>query len=411
MTLQNTLDSFYRTERRAVATLVVLVFLAYFGVYFVGHLTGRPAQSREIHYAYLAKAFLNGRLDVQPDSPDRLSELVPHEGKLYVVYPPFPGVVLMPFVALMGPDVPTGIVSILFAAAGISFLYLWLRRLEQPASVAWWTAFLFAFGTSFWHTSIKGASWLMAHTLAAAFMTAALYEASGRKRGFYAGILFGMALLCRLPVALAFPVVLYFLLEKSPQKLWRAFFFCLGVGFFVLLNMAYNWLRFGTVSNAAYTMIPGVLSQGWYDKGILHLSYIPRNLYAIFFQPPVLTSDFPFFVPSLFGLSVFFTTPAMLLVFLSPARRKLTWILAAGVLLSMFAGLVHGWPGGAQFGYRFSLDAFPFLAALTAFGMRGRVSYRIMALIFLSVFIGLWGLLYIRPVPVQWLYPVYQNVS
>jgi uncharacterized membrane protein len=103
---------------------------------------------------------------------------------------------------------------------------------------------------------------------------------------------------------------------------------------------------------------------------------------------------------------VFITTPAFLLAFLAPANRRLTWLALVGAIASMLADLLHGWPGGGQFGYRFALDAAPFLLILVALGLRGQVSRRAKTLIVLSILCSIWGLLYTTGLPVQWLFPV-----
>jgi hypothetical protein len=139
-----------------------------------------------------------------------------------------------------------------------------------------------------------------------------------------------------------------------------------GAGLFVAANMAYNWVRFESVSNVAYNQIPGVLAEPWYSKGIFHPSYLASSLYVMLLQPPVLIDRFPYLVPSLFGMSILLATPALFLTFQAPLRCWRTWFLVAASGACLLPGLLHGWPGGDQFGYRFSLDAIPFIMALMA---------------------------------------------
>ena len=80
-------------------------------------------------------------------------------------------------------------------------------------------------------------------------------------------------------------------------------------------------------------------------------------------QPPVWINSFPYVVPSLFGMSIFLTTPAWFIAFLAPLQDRRTWILIAASGACLMPGLLHGWPGGDQVGYRFSLDAVPFIIA------------------------------------------------
>ena len=55
------------------------------------------------YFVRLADAFLHGRLYLT-EAPSWLNELVPGGGGWYVVYPPVPALLLVPFVALFGLD-------------------------------------------------------------------------------------------------------------------------------------------------------------------------------------------------------------------------------------------------------------------------------------------------------------------
>ena len=89
-------------------------------------------------------------------------------------------------------------------------------------------------------------------------------------------------------------------------------------------------------------------------------------------QPPELVDGTPFFLrPRVVGMSLFLTTPAFLWAFaaLREIRRDLVVAAtAAAALLALLPDLLHGTVGFQQFGYRFSIDAQPFLVALSIGG-------------------------------------------
>jgi hypothetical protein len=392
---------------RGATAFAVLTLAVYGAVIVAGALIGRSVQSDQVHYAYLADAFLHGRLDVDPTATSHLIELVPYDGKHYVVYPPMPAVILMPLVAWLGPELPTSLVSILLAALCVGATYMMLRRARFSWEVSAAVTLLFAFGTGFWYTSLKGSSWHFAEVVAVLCLTLALVEAFGpNPRPLLIGLLLGAAVLSRLPMALTLPFFLWITLRDRPAKLGAGAALLVGVGAFVVANMAYNFARYGTVFDVSYVLIPGVLEAPWYAAGIIHWSYLPRNLHALLFQPPILVQSFPYFIPSTFGLSIFIASPAFLLIFLAPARQSWTWIVGGTALLAMLPGLLHGWPGGTQFGYRFALDGGPFLLILTALGMRAGVTVRVALLVGLSIASNLWGLAFARWIPVQWPWPL-----
>src|SRR5438876_301358 len=136
------------------------------------------------------------------------------------------------------------------------------------------------------------------------------------------------------------------------------------------LYVAYDLMRWGSVTDAGYAR----LAEGdfFFDHGLFSLAYLPRHLYAIVMEPPDLVPNVWYFLrPRFIGMSLFLTTPAFLFVFagLQDVRRSVavaTAALAAG--LALLPDVTHGTVGFAQFGYRFSIDAQPFLVALALGG-------------------------------------------
>jgi hypothetical protein len=106
-------------------------------------------------------------------------------------------------------------------------------------------------------------------------------------------------------------------------------------------------------------------------------------------------------VPGIKGQSLFFTTPAFLWLFagLRSARRDGVIVLTGlAALLALIPDVLHGTVGFAQFGYRFSLDAQPFLIALalagdakTDAGWRARPSRLFVVATIVSIVINLYA--------------------
>jgi hypothetical protein len=161
-------------------------------------------------------------------------------------------------------------------------------------------------------------------------------------------------------------------------------------------------MRWGTPLDAGYAR----LAEGdfFFTQGVFSLFYIPRHLYAIFLEPFDLVEGTPWFLrPSIKGTSLFLTTPALLWVFsgLRHVRRDAAiGYLALAALLALLPDILHGTVGFAQFGYRFSLDAQPFLIALavagdarTRTGWRRRPSWLFIAAVVLSIVINLYAMI------------------
>jgi hypothetical protein len=104
------------------------------------------------HFVYLADAFLHGRLSVSGGGTV-LAEIVHLKGNYFVVYPPMPAIILMPFVAVFGTSVDQSLMSIILASLAVSVIWLMLKKTGVKGSKVLWLTALFGFGTCFWYTA------------------------------------------------------------------------------------------------------------------------------------------------------------------------------------------------------------------------------------------------------------------
>jgi hypothetical protein len=359
-------------ERRSetVGTLLVAVLAG--AVYLA---TSAPDPQAFDYFVRLADAFLHGRLYVL-EAPTWLNELVPGGGGWYVVYPPVPALLLVPFVLVFGTDFPQQVASCLFGAVTVGLVWLLLGRFALDLRRRTMLTLVFAFGTVFWYVAETGSAWYLGHVSAVMFSVAAVILALDRRWPLAVGLLLGLAAISRLPVALACVGVLLLLLEIGwPVRLpadrslliRRTLGFGIGMAIPVALYFGYNLARWGTVMDQGYTRIPGVLDDPIFEKfGIFAFEHIPRHIHAIFLRSWNFVDDPPFFQPSLWGLGLFFTTPV--LVWLVRVRLQDPRVLGSAIATALVAIpiITHGNVGLAQFGYRFSLDVQVFLFVMLA---------------------------------------------
>ena len=351
--------------------LVVLVTIA---VYLFT--SSRDRQNLD-YFVRLADAFLHGRIYLT-EAPSWLNELIPKDGVWYVAYPPFPAVLLVPFVALFGPDFPPQVASCIFGGFAVGLAWLVFGRFALSGRVRLGLTVAFGFGTVLWYVAEVGSVWYFSHVVAVLFSMAALLLVLERRWPFLVGLLLGCAAISRLPVGLTAPFFFAFIVglgwpPRLPARGTRrrairdGLAFLVGIGIPTAGYLLYNLARWGTVVDQSYVLIPGVLEDPIYAKhGILALEYIPRHLYAIFLRSWNFVDDPPFIQPSWWGLSLFLTTP--LFLWLAKARLRdprvaWAWI---GTLLALIPIVTHGNVGLTQFGYRFSLDVQPLLFVILA---------------------------------------------
>ncbi len=343
-------------------------------------------------FAPLANAFLHGRLDVTIPLP--ALEMVPRAGGgLYSPFPPVPAVVMAPFVAILGTAwVDTNWTTAI--AGGLSAWLMWsvLLRLGLERSVARWMTVAFAFGSELLFVGATGGQHHWPQVLAVCLALAAFRLALDGRWPVATGLAIGLAVGSRLPAVMAAPLflaayaapsgglrpVLGLAAIRSVDRagMVRAGRFAIGLALPLVALGWYNAARFGSPVEFGYGLIVNpatgrsVLEEPWYAQGIESLAYVPRNLYAIFFRSFDFVEQAPWLRPNWMGTSVLITMPALLYLLRARLRDPLVaWCLVTAAL-TLVPDLLHGAVGFAQFGYRFILDALPYLWIALAITLR-----------------------------------------
>jgi hypothetical protein len=396
------------------ATLVVLSFAVYL-------LSARGFDATRGDLFYLADAFLHGRTwltfalgpyDIVPAGPDRV----------YVPFAPFPAIVLMPLVAIVGPeraDLWEPIVNSALAAADV-WLAFWLARRVGVRSLvdSAFLAIFLGFSTQIWWVTTRGGVWHTGHLIAVFLTLAALIEVFGRRRPLLLGLLAGAAFLTRAPLAFAIPFYLAVVRPRAVHRTelgasgWRDWHTWPIEGWITLLIavapsvaffLFYNQARFGSPLESGYALatLPPWLAQ-IRAQGLFSIDHLGMNLDYLFTHLPSLIRDPPFFQPDGLGMSIFITSPALLRAvrapFRDPATGPLAWGLAATALLTIIPNLLYYGGGWLQYGYRYALDSIPFVLALAAMAtMHHGFGWKWRALTVFGVIVGLGS--------VYWAYP------
>ena len=355
------------------------------------------------YYGRLAEALLHGQWWVS-EAPPWLNELVPcGTTRWCVVYPPLPAILAMPFATLLPTALAQVLASRIAGGGSAGILYLALRAFGAPRLVAITGAFLSTLGTTLFFSSVDGRAWFAAHAVAMPFLAAALLFAARGERAWLVGVCIGLAALARLPVAAAAPALALLLARRAGTPYLRTFGgVVIGGAPFALAYLGWNLLRWGSVFDVGYVQ----LTQGdvFFTRGLFSPFYLPRHIYAIFLEPPDLVEGTPFFLrPRGIGTALFLTTPAFLWLFagLRGVRRDVgAAAVALAALLAIVPDIFHGTVGFQQFGYRFSMDAQPFLVALALVGdardgatWRSRPSWLFVAVVTLSIAINLYAMI------------------
>ena len=390
---------------------LILAFFLFLLTFVIYYFSGENKSTAFHYFAPLAEAFLDGRVFLL-DKPSWLNELLPVDGKFYVIYPPMPAIMLIPQALILGPDVNQTLASVFWGSLCVSIIYFLMRRLSESLRLQIWLTILFAFGTIFWYLACDGKAWFFAQVASFFFLSLAVLETFGKRRPLVIGLLLGASFWCRLPVILSLP---FFLIMISDQwinndkninllkriKIKPLILLGLGVGIFVLLNFAYNYLRFETISDIAYN-IQAKEEPWFYPKGLFHISYVTKHLWIFFLKPPLFSWDAPYVIPSLEGMSILITTPAVIYVIFAGIRNKTALACWSAIIPVALVSFTHGGYGWIQFGYRFALDFYPFLLVLIALGIKSQLKdnddlrWHHKTLIIISILVNIWGILWIN---------------
>jgi hypothetical protein len=235
--------------------------------------------------------------------------------------------------------------------------------------------------------------------------------------------------------------------------------FALALALGISAHFAYNYARFKSFTDFGYAYVTGAdnITSVYARYGGFNPRFVPCNLAVSLLSPPEVNGSVPPFItqacayllegvnladtsapiaPNPLGMSVFFVTPALLLIFLSlrpgesnshltdysadrrpapttpedlrPRRWMLsTWLARRGfqspapLVLAAWIGLLSTliplWfyhnTGSLQFGWRYLFDAATMWIILLAAGMQ-KVTRLKQGLILVSIAINLWGLLW-----------------
>ena len=364
-------------------------------------------------FIYQAQNFARGHLSVD-DMPLIYPDYVIRNGHTYLPIGPLPALVLVPFLPLLEVGLNAIWISNLFTLVNVLLLYRILRFTGVSHPYDRWAILLFFGGTCYLAVTVTMVSWYFAHVLGLTCLLAAMGEALGKRRIILVGILLGLAVMARSTMLCSLPFFLWLLWKTYPGSYKGTIFLkqcarlVLGLSVPIVALLAYNYLRFESVFETGYG-IDVVGSEALFqarEYGLFSLAHIPKNLFAMLVQGPLPfpgidapVLQYPYVQPSPWGMGVFYTSPALLLIFRAIYRDPIAQACCLGIGATLIPLLTYYGTGWVQFGYRYSLDFMPFLILLAVRGFARSNTNLMRVLIVLSVLINLWGVFWLQ----QWL--------
>jgi hypothetical protein len=339
-------------------------------------------------FFYLADAFLHGRTWL--DARLGFQDVIVSGDRIYVPFAPFPGIALMPIVALVGPQVAdqweTGInASIAAMSVGLAWWFCGRVNVRSLVDRLFLVALL-GFSTQIWWVTTRGGVWHTGQLIATVLTLACLVELWGSRRPWLVGLLAGAAFLTRAPLAFAIP---FYTLLLAGDRLWTPrdwpwrtwILFALGVLPSLLFFFWYNAVRFGSPLESGYglALLPPFLEAIRQQHGLFSTAYLTTNFDYLFLKVPRRIGSFPFFQPDGLGMSIFITSPGLFYALRAPWRRSVAWWLLGAAVVVLIPTLLYYGGGWLQYGYRYALDSIPFVWTLCALAAARDEDLRAMA--------------------------------
>jgi len=364
------IGSFTRLRMEQVPAAVAAVGA---GVLF--YFTTKPIQGPFDYTFRVAEALLRGHLGLTSKPPSWLNEFVLAPDRYYSVFPLGAVLVNIPAVILVKLGLvhnwpAHGLAAIIAAGCTFFFHRLTYVREDIVAPRRLLLAICPVFATWIWCNLGFAGAWQLALGFAVLGQVGALYHTLIRRNALLAGMWFTVAIGNRTELLLALPAFLY-LLAKQPRNLQalvtreqlRSFtLFLIFPAGLLLGTAAYNWARFGSMTDFGYAHIPGVLKEPWYQHGIFSLTSIRWNAYEMLFRGLNDLPIFPYLKPYGFGCSIFLASPFLVLLFREGGQHR--WIYWSVIGALTFALWAHGNPGGWQFSYRYAMILLPWMFLL-----------------------------------------------
>src|SRR3989441_5056411 len=401
-----------RWDRRRLRLPVAAGFFAFLIFWNTANIRGDPLRP---DFFLLADGFLHGRTWIDSSALLAPWDRIDIAGRTYFHAGPLSAILFMPLVAIWGvAAVATREGLVNSALGGLSVALCWTlvgRYGSRRLSDRLWVIALFALSTPLWWAATLGGVWHTAHLVATCVTLLALLEATGQRRAWLLGLLGGAAFLARAPTALALPFYAWLAMRPGgapvtslPRvtELGRGSLAMIGCLPALLFDGWYNAVRFGSPLDSGLSLAkqPAFL-EPQRALGVFSLRHLSSNLDYFLWHLPTTGGNPPLVLrPDGMGLSVFITSPGLLLATKADWKDPVLRGAALTALLVLLPSLVFFGGGWYPLGFRYWLDALPFIMLPVASGARHGVGGGWKALIAFGALVSVWGMYSFMNVPI-----------
>ncbi|MCL2628337.1 MAG: hypothetical protein FWD44_06555 [Oscillospiraceae bacterium] len=369
-----TLENKYIDKFKPYAIIFTFALIVYGFIYMFSGDFSALMKNHYNSYSRQAQSWLSGQLDLGENVP--WLELAIYEGRYYVSFPPFPSVVMLPFVFFFGIDTPDNLIALVISLLCLVYAYKLGELLLKNKNHAMLLSLSLVLGTNYLHVSLWGAVWYIAQNMAFLLTLMAFYYAlTENKRHSYIA-LFAMcaAMGCRPFNALYLPVVLFLIYIRENKSfvanILKIYLYSIPAIILGVFFMWLNYARFGDVLEFGHNYLPEFVND---PHGQFFIGRVLDNLQRMFFNFDLTSNPmfhgFAFWVASPIVISFvmflgfyFYRSLTKTQSGLAPQEKNdmpLVYMLLVLALLHIVAFSFHRTLGGHQFGSRYTVDTLP----------------------------------------------------
>jgi hypothetical protein len=333
-------------------------------------------------YLLFAQSLLHG--DLVSWTPAKPGDLIFYQGHFYLPYPPLPSIILLPFVAVLGPaNVNTVVIATLMACISLFLVHKILLRLDTARQYLNWIILAIFFGTGYWFAIFTSHHvYAFAHITSFLFQLLIINELLGKRRWWLVGVYIGCTFLTRQLTLFYFLFAVGYMIYLNRSEKGKVTFkdllaLSLSVSVFVLTYLVYNYARFGNLFDTGYSHILyiGVLKERVDEFGVFSTKYFLFNLYTVLVKGFNIEFHGKSYLNitdmDLWGTSLLAASPFLVASIKSSWPKVLNISAWSTIILILMGQLFYHNNGFHQINTaRFTLDFLPLLLVLTALGAK-----------------------------------------
>jgi len=267
------------------AILIFIALLFYALIYTFSGDFSIGAHNWYNNYSRQAYSWIQGRLDIPYNRP--YLEIAFFGDRMYISFPPFPSMFLLPFVIFYGYNTPDHAIALGLTLVTLVYAYKIAFRLLLDKKLAIFFTLFLILGTNYLHISLWGAVWWLAQNMGFTFLMISVYYAISDNKKHSVISLFALcaSMGCRPFNAFYLPVILLLIFKREEGSLPKIFRNILVYAIpAIALGAVYMWLnyaRFGSIFEFGHNYLPEHTID---PLGQFHPSRVVRNLSMMFFD-------------------------------------------------------------------------------------------------------------------------------